>query len=185
MTLYMSMILSWALHIKFLIVFSTLEITWKDAVPLFAIIFTAATRYSGQFAVAHEVMHKPGRFYRLLGTLHMIKMYYMHFAHSHLFIHHQLVSTPLDPASSHKGQTLYSFIYSSVVNSLRAVYYDEKKNGKTFFNNCAVWSVGGTLCYMTLIYLVFGLQPLIIHSIMAFGAICYLEGANYIEHYGL
>jgi hypothetical protein len=38
---------------------------------------------------------------------------------------------------------------------------------------------------MTLIYLIFGLQALVIHSLMASGAIFYLEAINYIEHYGL
>ena len=36
-----------------------------------------------------------------------------------------------------------------------------------------------------LIYWIFGLQSTIIHLIIAFGAIFYLEAINYIEHYGL
>ena len=35
------------------------------------------------------------------------------------------------------------------------------------------------------IYLIFGLQSLVIHSMIAFGAVFYLEAINYLEHYGL
>lgn len=163
----------------------TYEITWRTIFVQMGFIFIASNLYSVQFAIAHEIMHKPGRFYRILGTLHMTNLYYTHFTYHHLYIHHKLVSTPLDHASATKGQNVYSFIYSCVVGSLKGVYEEEKKNGKRFFINYAVWSVGGSLTFAGLIYLIFGLQALIVHSLMAFGAIIYLEAINYIEHYGL
>jgi alkane 1-monooxygenase len=122
MTLYMAMILSWAANIKLCYIFSTHEITWSDVIPIMGIIFISSNRYSVQFAIAHEVMHKQGRFYRVLATLHMTNLYYTHFTYHHLYRHHQLVSTPLDPSSAPKGQNVYSFIYSCVVNSLKGVY---------------------------------------------------------------
>lgn len=46
-------------------------------------------------------------------------------------------------------------------------------------------SILSTIAFAWFIYLVFGLQCMIIHSIMAIGSIIYLEGINYLEHYGL
>ena len=180
MTLYLAMILSWAVNLKMCIHFSTLDMTWSLLPTVFSVVFMTSNLYSVQFAVAHEVMHKPGRFYRVLATLHMVNLYYPHFTYHHLYRHHHLVSTPLDPSSAPKGQNVYSFIYSCVVNSLKGVYEDEKKNGKGFFNNCAVWSMASSLGFAGVVYFFFGLQALIVHSLMAFGSIIYLEAINYI-----
>lgn len=51
--------------------------------------------------------------------------------------------------------------------------------------NYAILSIVGSLAFMYLVYLCFGLQGMIINSIMAVGSVIYLEGINYIEHYGL
>lgn len=70
---------------------------------LMATIFLTSNLCSSQFAVAHEIMHKPGKFYKYLGTLHMLKLYYMHFTYHHLYNHHAKVATPEDPSSSIKN----------------------------------------------------------------------------------
>jgi alkane 1-monooxygenase len=77
-----------------------------------------------QFAVAHEVMHKPGKFYRLLATLHMTNLYYPHFTYHHLHRHHHEVATPSDPATAQKGQNVYQFIWNCIINSWKGVYSD-------------------------------------------------------------
>jgi alkane 1-monooxygenase len=130
-------------------------------------------------------MHKPGRFYRILGTLHMSKLYYMHFTYHHLYRHHVEVATPSDPSSSKKGENVYSFIKRCIIHSWIGVYQDEIKKGKKIYENTGILSIVGTVMFMSLVYLIFGLQPLIFHSIAAIGSIIYLEGINYIEHYGL
>jgi hypothetical protein len=86
----------------------------------------------------------------------------------------------MDPSTSKKGENVYQFIVRCVVYSWKGVYDDEKILGKGFFSNCAVLSILGTLGYCFLVYLIFGLQALIIHSLMALGAIIYLEAINYI-----
>ena len=69
-------------------------------------------------------MHKPGKFYRIIGTLHMLKMYYMHFTYHHLYRHHYEVATPSDPSTSKKGETVYQFIIRCVIYSWKGVYDD-------------------------------------------------------------
>lgn len=51
--------------------------------------------------------------------------------------------------------------------------------------NYAVLSILASVAYAVVAYLIFGLKPLVIYSLVAFFAIIYLEAINYIEHYGL
>jgi alkane 1-monooxygenase len=185
MALYVAMILSWMANIKLCVNFSKVELGWGNLFTTFGAIFISSNLYAAQFAVAHEVMHKPGKFYRILGTLHMSNLYYTHFTYHHLYRHHHQVATPEDPSSARRGQNVYSFIYSCILNSLRGVYDDEKRAGKSFFANYAVLSVAGSVAFAAGLYLLFGLQAMILHSLMAIGAVVYLEAINYIEHYGL
>lgn len=109
--------LSWVIHIKFLFVFSYLDFSFGDIIPLLCIIFIGANHYSVQLKIAHELMHRPDQFYRMLATAHISNLFYTHYPYHHLSRHHQSVATPLDPSYAPKGQNVYDFIYSSVVNS--------------------------------------------------------------------
>ena len=51
--------------------------------------------------------------------------------------------------------------------------------------NCAVLSVLSAVIFSGLIWRIYGTQTLILYLISAFGAIAYLEGINYVQHYGL
>lgn len=104
----------------------------------------------------------------------MIKHYYMHFTYHHLYRHHYEVATPSDPSSALKGETVYKFIFRCIVYSWKGVYDDQKKLGKSFFCNYAVLSILGSITFMTIVYLVFGLKALVAHSMMAIGSVIYL-----------
>lgn len=119
-------------------------------------------------------MHTPNRFYRRLATLYMATLYYGHFTYHHLYRHHRDVATPLDVSTARKGQNVYEFIYKSIINSWRAVYNEEKELKKSFFANYAVLSLLGSILFAAGIYLGLGLQAMIMHSLVAFGAIFYL-----------
>lgn len=126
MTLYAALLLYYAMSYKYLCAFSVREVTWHNLIKIIAGLFTASNLFSVQFAVAHELMHKSGRFYRWLSTFHMISLYYPHYISHHLNRHHRDVATPLDTASAQKGDNVYSFVLSSVINSWKVVYQDEK-----------------------------------------------------------
>lgn len=119
-------------------------------------------------------MHKPGKFYRVLGTLHMLNLYYMHFTYHHLYRHHHEVATPKDPSTAKKGENVYQFIRRCIVDSWKGVYEDEKRLGKSFITNYAVLSILASVGYAVVAYLIFGLKPLIIYSLVAFFAVFYL-----------
>ena len=56
---------------------------------------------------------------------------------------------------------------------------------KSIYMNCAVLSVLSALMFCGLIWKVYGTQAFVFFLISELGAIAYLEGINYIEHYGL
>lgn len=124
MTLYSGMVLSWAVFLKYLHIFSTAEITLETIPYIVGCVFIISNLYAAQFAIAHEVMHKPGKFYRMLGTLHMSKLYYTHFTYHHLYRHHYEVATPMDPSTSKKGENVYRFIVRCITYSWLGVYND-------------------------------------------------------------
>jgi len=174
MTLYTAIILSWAIFLKSMQMFSTIDIDWDNIPFLIGYIFIVSNYYAAQFAVTHELMHKPGKFYKLLGTLHMVKLYYPHFTYHHLNRHHFEVATPSDPSTSRKGETVYHFIIRCIIYSWKGVYNDEKKQGKSLLANTAVQSIMSTLAFMVFTYFSFGLQSMILHSVIAIGSITYL-----------
>lgn len=185
MALYAAMILDWAMFVKLCLAMESFVLTWSSLAELVGIIFIASNLSSAQFAVAHEVMHKPGKFYRFLGTLHMLKLCYMHFTYHHLYRHHQQVATPEDPSTALKGETVYQFVVRCISGSWKGVYEDEKKAGKSFLKNDAVLSLIASIIFISGVYIIFGLKSTLIHLAIVGGAIFYLEAINYLEHYGL
>lgn len=121
------MILDWAAFFKTLNYFKTYTFNIFTVGPLVATIFTFMNLNAAQFAIAHEIMHKPGKFYRCLATAHMFKLGYMHFTHHHLYNHHFKVATPEDPSSAQKGDNVYSFFIQCVKGSWQGVYKQEQK----------------------------------------------------------
>lgn len=101
--LYTTIVFSWAIFFKTLNMWSTMEITMETLPFVVGFAFIAGNYYTAQFVVAHELMHKPGKYYKFFGTLHTIKFFYMHFTYHHLHRHHVWVTTPLDPSTSKKG----------------------------------------------------------------------------------
>jgi alkane 1-monooxygenase len=185
MALYAAMIFDWAVYFKIVYIWRDLEPSWSLIPTIIGLSFIVSNLYAAQFAVAHEIMHKPGKFYRILATLHMVKLYYPHFTHHHLYNHHKHVATPGDPSSAKKGENVYSFIANCITGSWKGVYEEEKEQGKSWYNNYAVLSIFSSIAFAALTWYIWGYKSLIVHSINAIGSVIYLEGINYIEHYGL
>ena len=179
------MALDWFLFFKSLNMFCNMEWTTHNIIQLAGYLFLFSNLNAVQFAVAHEVFHKQGNFYKYLGTLHMSKLLYMHFTYEHLYGHHKRVSTPEDPAFAPRGMGLYKFFPKTFFGSYVSVYNMEKKNNKLFIFNYAVLSVIAALAFIGGVFYFYNAQAAILFTISQLGAIFYLEAINYIEHYGL
>ena len=69
---------------------------------------------------AHELGHKKEKVERWLAKIALAQSFYGHFYIEHNRGHHVRVATPVDPASSRVGESLYAFLPRTVVGSLQS-----------------------------------------------------------------
>ena len=141
--------------------------------------------------VAHEIGHRPGFINQWASRLLLMPALYMHFNIEHNRGHHKWVATPIDPATSRKGESFYRFWCRSVFYSYLAAWKiendDLKKIGKSAFSlrNKMVLFTLFQFILIASIYLYFGLFGVSMFLITAVLGFTLLEQVNYIEHYGL
>jgi alkane 1-monooxygenase len=76
--------------------------------------------------VAHELGHRSNKFEQFLSKALLLTSLYMHFFIEHNRGHHKNVATPLDPASSRLGESLYRFWWRSVKDGFFSAWEIEK-----------------------------------------------------------
>ena len=141
--------------------------------------------------VAHELGHRADRFERFLAKALLLPALYSHFIIEHNLGHHKHVATPKDPATSRRGELIYTFWFRSVIGGYLGAWKLEKnrleKQGLSFWSlqNEMLRFTGLQLAYLAIVGLAFGwaLVPFAI-AVAVFGFLM-LESVNYIEHYGL
>jgi len=141
--------------------------------------------------VAHELGHKPQWYARLSAVVLLTPSLYTHFYIEHNRGHHRNVATPEDPATAHKGESLYRFwIRSFLGGYLHAWQLESKRlaqSGRAVLsvNNLMLVFTGIQGVYILCIILMFGWTPAF--YLLAAGTISFLflETINYVEHYGL
>ncbi len=143
------------------------------------------------FTVAHELMHRRKRWERGLSVLLLATVGYSHFRIEHVFGHHRYVATPIDPASSRRGEILYSFWIRSIWGTwLNAWRFEVKRlsRGNVYQKIINNRMVHYCVFQFTLVFFIgsfFGLEGLVFFIGQAVVAVVLLESVNYIEHYGL
>jgi alkane 1-monooxygenase len=141
--------------------------------------------------VAHELGHRKLLFERLLGKLLLIPSHYTHFFIEHNHGHHLHVSTPEDPSTAKYNQNLYSFWVQSVTGTYVKAWQIQKKitsSEKISFlslRNDMLWFTIIQICYLLLVFNLFGLKVLLVAVFSGITGFLLLETINYIEHYGL
>lgn len=141
--------------------------------------------------IGHELGHRSSRMEQFLGEILLLTSLNTHFLPYHNEGHHREVATPDDAATAKKGQTLFSFWFTSHFGSYFKAWKIEnhrmKKKGKP------VWSLRNKMIDYSLanlillsgIYIYFDLKVLLAFVLAAVIGILLLETVNYIEHYGL
>ena len=141
--------------------------------------------------VAHELGHRPNKTEQTLSKLLLLPSLYMHFFIEHNRGHHRNVSTPEDPASARRGESVYQFWIRSVIFSyIHAWQLEFERLGRKGYSR---WSWQNEMMRFTTveilfligIYLGFGLISLLAFLPAAIVGFLMLETVNYIEHYGL
>lgn len=141
--------------------------------------------------VAHELGHKPGWVEQLSAKMLLLPCLYTHFTIEHNYGHHVNIATPLDPATSRKGEWLYAFWLRSSIGGYIGSWKIEtnrlKRTGKKFFSldNEMLKNTVIQLAYPAVIFAVFGLTTMLYALLIGMISFLFLETINYIEHYGL
>ncbi len=142
--------------------------------------------------VAHELGHRKEAWCRFWSKFNLMTVCYMHFYIEHNRGHHVHVGTPLDPATSRKGQTLYAFWGQSVFGGWRSAWRLEIKRLKS--KNLPTYSLKDNemlrfcllqLGFAGLMYVIGGWAGTAFFFLQSFLAFSSLEVVNYIEHYGI
>lgn len=141
--------------------------------------------------VGHELGHRSTRFETTISKLLYLPSHYIHFFIEHNRGHHKNVSTPLDPATAKKNQSLYSFWIQSVTGGYKGAWSIEnnrlKTEGKALksWNNQMVRFTIYQVAYWAILYTI--TTPFIASLVLISGVISFLllETINYVEHYGL
>ncbi len=141
--------------------------------------------------VGHELGHRREKFEQRLAQCLLLFGLYMHFFIEHNRGHHRHVATPLDPATSRKGQSVYSFWVRSTVLSWRHAWQLETERLQkadlpviSYYNQMLVFQLL-QLTYLAIVYMAFGFTGVWVAVAAAVFGFLMLETVNYIEHYGL
>ena len=141
--------------------------------------------------VGHELGHRTGKFDQRVAQMLLLFGLYMHFFIEHNRGHHRHVATPLDPATSRRGQSVYTFWFRSVALSWWHAWQLEAerlgKEGKlvvSYHNQMLVFQLL-QVAYLACVTVAFGVTGLWVAAAAAVFGFLMLETVNYIEHYGL
>ena len=140
--------------------------------------------------VAHELMHRRGRLERALAEILMTATTYTHFCVEHVHGHHKNVATPLDPASSRPGESLYAYLPRTLAGGLRSAWHIETARVRragdvgTLRDRRLRYALALVVVYVAAIVVV-GVVGAVFFALQSLVAMLLLETINYIEHYGL
>lgn len=141
--------------------------------------------------VAHELMHRPRALERGLAEALMSVVSYPHFTIEHVHGHHRNVATPIDPATSRLGESVYRFLPRTIVGGLTSAWRIEVerlgKRGLAVLSreNRMLRFAAVQLAMYGAIAIVWGWRGVMVWALQAAIAIVLLELVNYVEHYGL
>ena len=127
--------------------------------------------------VGHELGHRTTWIEQKMALALLLTSQYMHFFIEHNRIHHKYVSTPDDPASAMKGQTLYNYFPQTIFGSWFSCFKLDRSTTLLY--------LGIQISFLVAIGLVFGVSSMVGALVSGIFGFLLLETVNYIEHYGL
>jgi alkane 1-monooxygenase len=141
--------------------------------------------------LGHELGHKNTTLERWLAKIVLAPTGYGHFFIEHNRGHHRDVATPLDPASSRMGESIYRFLLREMPGAFVRAWKLESDRLRR--DKLPVWSLHNEILQPALItlalwtgltlWLDWEILPFLL--VASFWANFQLTSANYIEHYGL
>jgi len=141
--------------------------------------------------VAHELIHRRRRAWRLAGIWNLLWVNYAHFYIEHVQGHHKYVATPQDPSTARQGESIYYYLIRTIPQQwICALRIEAKRLGNAgrwrySLANFVVFSTLLQILIAAMIYGFFGTPLLAAHLRQGVIAILFLQVVNYLQHYGL
>jgi alkane 1-monooxygenase len=152
-----------------------------------------AAGYSG-IVLAHELVHRRGRFDFFLGRLLLMFVCYEQFATEHVRGHHPRIGTREDPATARFGETFQHFLFRTVPQQFKSAWHLDQKRvgaeGLPFYHprmlkNRVLQGVIAEVLITAAYWVFFGPIAMVFFLLQARMAVVLLEAVNYMEHWGL
>lgn len=146
---------------------------------------------SSAIIVAHELIHRPQLYMRLMGRLLLYTVCYDHFVIAHLRGHHNNVATPEDITTAKLGESFKTYWRRITVAHFKYAWNSEvtRLGANSNFTKIAKNSVFQGLIiefsFVILIVIVFGWIAALIFLYQALSGVRLLETINYYQHWGL
>jgi len=138
---------------------------------------------------AHELIHRPRRWLRLLGRAIYTTLLIGHHASAHLLVHHVHVATPADPSSAPRGTGFYRFAVrawgGAFLAGLKAENRRRKRRRRPPWTHPYALYLGGGALTLVAAAALGGLAGVLALVIMALYAQVQILLSDYVQHYGL
>lgn len=164
--------------------------TWSSSIGAF--VSAAMIGFVVGAPPLHEMFHREGMAQRWLGRIGNALIFDPWREITHVVTHHLYVCTPDDPDYARRGQDVYHHVVISLWRQIKESYHLEKtiwtKRGRAWWHpaNGWVWRGGVLVGFSTLLFLVGGLQGMLLAiASCLIGPRMFLEVFNYCNHYGL
>jgi alkane 1-monooxygenase len=175
LVLYLQVPLQFGLLYFYLYTISTESLIFID--QLFLVVAMGINCGVGGINTAHELGHRSKKSEIIMAKALLCSSLYYQFYIDHNKGHHKHVSTPDDPSSARKNESVYSFVIRSVIGTFKSAWHIDSSDMKRGLVLEFTLLVIVTICFGTV-----GLLFFILSAIIGF---ILLECVNYIEHYGL
>ena len=157
-------------------------------------IMVGTSSGSSAIIVAHELIHRPQVFMRILGRLLLMTVCYEHFVIAHIRGHHYSVASTKDIATARLGEKFndywkrvtvghFKYAWNSELQRLglqNTAFYHYKMLGNSVLQGILI-----EVLMVSLICIVFGWAAMFIFLYQALSAVRLLETINYYQHWGL
>lgn len=141
--------------------------------------------------VAHELIHRRGRVWRLAGLWNLLLVNYSHFYIEHIKGHHRHVGSPRDASTARPRESIYHYLLRSLpqqfVLSVQIESERMKKADRFRFGlgNFVILSLVIQVAIAATIGLVLGPRTLSAYLWQGLIAVVLLQMVNYLQHSGL
>lgn len=191
---YQVLLWAWAPIQLALLAYASWRFTRADAglaAQLGLVVSAGITTGAFGITIAHELGHRSGTVDKLMTTLLLGSVCYLHFTVEHNRGHHVRVATPHDPATARLGEGFWRFLVRTVPGQYRSAWHLEnerlRKRGVRALStkNRMVWFSLWPLVATAAMVAWLGPKGALFFVGQSLVAIGLLEAVNYLEHYGL